>query len=698
MKIFFLILPILFGLVFIFSACTQPSSVPPIIIETQIVDKEVIQTHEVDKVVYVTSTPAPPIIPPDENFPGLIGWEADKDGVIAYYNGSFYVRDGKETCYGFGIYNSPQTLKWYNNEGYLPALVTEFERDNATIQVINFADKVTLNRRDYVVVYSRVAVSNHGKDAVNLAPAPSQGLVALTQTGLTVQPGQTANHDYAVAADRFGKNYRWPSDEDLAAAGGWDEHYTHMKDYWNYRLSGIVNITRLPDERLINAYKAGFIYTHIIRDGDDIHVGENGYDMVFDHDSLGILTTLFTLGDYTYARPLLDALQAQLQYDDARYKNSWVWALYLMKTGDVDFVQKHFNDIKSNTHQIEKDLTGPGGIVKMTNDIDANGYWTIDDAAALFGLTTYQYLTNRLGKANETEWAKRLYDRLLTAVNNTLQQTMNNSGIDYLPCALTEPNDDNRCREPKDANWASMLLFGRWYWEGYLWGADQHGPMLDSINATYTYGFDRLKDILPAHTYGGYPGYSTGYNAGYGRSGLRGTQYRAEAIEDYLFMLDNTQSSPFGWWENIGDPGTTPWEGNHPSNGGGACPHMWGQSFATAGLLDSLIVEKSDGTVLVGRGIPNDWIAEGQVIELSNYPLSNNKRIGIKVEGMSGNQVKLSLTGDMPDGKVVFNLPIFIENIRTSSAGEVDNDSGTVTLDSTTTSVTVEFASSTGSP
>jgi hypothetical protein len=296
-----------------------------------------------------------------------------------------------------------------------------------------------------------------------------------------------------------------------------------------------------------------------------------------------------------------------------------------------------------------------------------------------------------------------IHDQLLIAVNNRLQFTMSSSGVDYLPCALNQPNDENRCRDPKDANWASMLLFGRWYWEGYLWGAKQSGPMLDSIDATYAYGFHRFKGILPAHTYGGYPydvypGYSTGYNAGYGRSALRGIKYRSDAIEDYLFMLENTQSSPFGWWENNGNPGRTPWEGTHPSNGGGSCPHMWGQSFATVGLLDSLIAEKSDGTVLVGRGVPSDWVMAGQVIELSNYPLSNNKRMGINVEGLPDNQVRLSLQGDLPAGKVVFNIPIFMNNILTATVGVVDNGLGIVTLDPGITRVTVKLASSTGSP
>jgi hypothetical protein len=637
-----------------------------------------------------TESPSPSV----ENFPGVIGWEGDRDGVIAYMDGSFYVRDGKDTRYGFGIYEDPKSLKWYNQEGFLPCLVTEFERDNATIKIMNFGDKVTLDGKDYVAVYSRISINNHGSQAIDLAPAPTKGLVALTHHAASIQPGQTISHDYVVAADRFGNQYDWPTDEALAGAGSWDSHFAHMKEYWLARLSGIVNISQLPDERLINAYKAGFIYTHIIRDSNDIHVGENGYDSVFDHDSVGILTTLFTLGDFTYARPLLDALQAHTQYDDARYKNSWVWALYLLKTGDLDTVRNHFDEIKVNTHKIEADLTGPGGIVKMTNDIDANGYWTVDNASALFGLTTYRYLAERLDESSEATWASSLYDQLLTAVNSTLQDTMSSSGIDYLPCALNQPNDQNRCRDPQDANWASMLLFGRWYWEGYLWGAEQSGPMLDSIDATYAYGFQRLKNILPSHTYGGYPGYSTGYNAGYGRSGLRGTQYRTEAIQDYLFMLDNTQSSPFGWWENIEPPAATPWEGIHPGSGGGACPHMWGQSFATAGLLDSLIAEISDGIVLVGRGVPSDWIKQGKVIELSNYPIAGNQRMGIIVEGLAKDQVRLTLTGDRPAGKVVFNLPIFVNNIRTATAGIVDNVLGMVTLDSGISSVTVELTRS----
>ena len=60
-----------------------------------------------------------------------------------------------------------------------------------------------------------------------------------------------------------------------------------------------------------------------------------------------------------------------------------------------------------------------------------------------------------------------------------------------------------------------LASFGRGPWEGYLYGARQDGIMLEKIDATYAWGFKRLEGVLPPHTFGAYPGYSTSYNAGY---------------------------------------------------------------------------------------------------------------------------------------------------------------------------------------
>ena len=62
---------------------------------------------------------------------------------------------------------------------------------------------------------------------------------------------------------------------------------------------------------------------------------------------------------------------------------------------------------------------------------------------------------------------------------------------------MTEPNTDNRCVNAEDANWAAPFLFGRWAWDGYLFGAPLSGPGISLIDATYDYGFARLAGKLP---------------------------------------------------------------------------------------------------------------------------------------------------------------------------------------------------------
>jgi hypothetical protein len=75
---------------------------------------------------------------------GVLGWEGDGDAAIAHIDGSFDVRDGRDLTVRFGI-AAGRSVEWVNDRGYLPALVTRFERDHATVTITNFGDKVTLS-------------------------------------------------------------------------------------------------------------------------------------------------------------------------------------------------------------------------------------------------------------------------------------------------------------------------------------------------------------------------------------------------------------------------------------------------------------------------------------------------------------------------------------------------------------------------
>jgi hypothetical protein len=651
---------------------------------------------------------------------GVIGWAGNSQAVTACLGGSFWVDTSGPnggpgsastaavtgTTYGYGVYDDSPTT-WTNADGYLPALVTTFHRDGATISITNFGDDVRIGGHAYVVIYSRVAVSNPTGAAIAIDPQPSPGLIPLNKAPNVVPPHATVNHDYAVPSDKFGGSYGYPASSALAAAGGYDKHFAPMRAYWNGQLAKIAQITALPDKSLIDAYKTGFVYTQIIRAGDELKTGANGYDKEFSHDVIGILANLFTQGYTAGAHGLLDraryVIGTQTQYDDGVWTYPWIWATYLLKTGDLSFVKAAFAtggpngstepSIKATAHLIAADRTGPGGIMEKTNDIDANGYWTIDNYEALMGLWAYHWLAKQVGSASEASWAASQYSSLLAATNKTLDATISANHLNYLPCSMTEPNTGNRCVNAEDANWAAPFLFGRWAWDGYLFGAPLSGPGISLIDATYRYGFARLAGKLPANTFGGYPTqyYGTAYNAGYGEWGLASQDYRDQGILSYEFMVSNGQSGPYSWWESqqFPNPGS-PWSGTHPEAGNGSSPHAWGMANANLVLLDSLAAQRSDGSLVVGRGVPDSWVRGGQVISLADFPTTGGKHTGLTI-ATSGSTVTLTLSGDKPSGPVLFQLPAFVANIAHASAGTVDNKTGTVTLPPTARSVIVQL-------
>jgi hypothetical protein len=637
-----------------------------------------------------------------------IGWLGNAQGATACLGGSFYVPNGINTEYGFGVYNYTRTT-WTNSGGYLPALVTGFTDDGAKISITNFGDEVTIGGHRYVAIYSRVAVHNPTGRAVTIDPQPTPGLVPLNSASDQVAPGATENHDYVVAEDRFGGTYAWPTASQLAAAGGYDAHFAGMKAFWNAQLAQIAQLT-LPDQQLADAWKAGFIYTQIDRSGNALDTGTNGYHQEYEHDVVGILANLFNEGYFTGAHALLDeadrVVGTNTQYSDGTWVYPWLWAVYVEKTGDTKFLASRFAkpgplgaksqpSIETAAHEIAAARTGPGGIIGETSDIDADGYWTSDNYEALLGLAGYEYVAKAVGNKTEASWAAAQYASLLKAVNTTLSATMTAGHLNYIPCSMLEPNTANRCTNPEDANWAAPGVYFNWAWNAAQLGAPVTAPgggsMADLIDKTLSYGFGRAAGLLPPNTFGGYPGegfYSTAYNAAYGAWGLASDNYRDEGILAYEFMIANDQSGPYAWWEGSTSPSsTTPWAGNHPSYGGGSSPHSWGIAMGDLGLLDSLVSQQANGAIVVGRGVPGSWLTAGRPIAVSRFPAADGRRIGVTITGHR-NKITLSVTGN-PPGPVIFDLPAFAGNIAAASAGTVNKSAGTVTIPASTRSVTV---------
>lgn len=701
----------------------------------------------------------------NEQMTAAFGFEGDKNASLAFLDGSYQIGGSRPEQHGpvapkqlvtFGVTDT-SSIKWTKGEGYLPEFISEYTKNKVDYKIETFANRHTVDNKDYVINYSRITAANRSNE-IMLLPVVSGNLVPLNAAAIntyTVEPGESVVREYAIEADKyeyFDKNvtqFTSLTKEQVAGLGSFEANYSEMKAYWLTRLSKVVDI-RLPNQELANAFKSGYIDTMIIKDDTYLHVGENGYARLFSHDTLGILVNLIQSGDFAHAQDYLKSIPltgginietGQVDsnlYWDTNWKIPWAYAVYLSKTGDASIFDEQMTAddgtsgtvfekrVKFGARTIESDRNADG-IMKKTYAIDSEGNWTIDNYSALTGLTAYEYLTRELYRLkndeyylHEAEWAKARYDDLLAKFTAKLQQTITDKGLDYIPASVVETNDENRMRDSRDANWASMFLFGRWHWDGYLYGAEQpeDNVNLKLLDDTYTYGINRRiqEDTTDSpYNFGGYPHgfYSSAYNAGYGSAALRGEEYRDMGIKAYEFMIENSMSGPFSWWEGINYPvAGSPWaQTNDHLNlqnapgGGGSAQHMWGQSVNSKVLIDSLIAEKiydhnQKIDIIVGRGIPKEWVIDAAgnnnaVASVQNYPALQGGRVGYSVV-RKDNQLVVTFNSDLKQAKIEASeasfsvqLPSMVNNITAVSAGVMDNEKGIVTVPLNTASVTI---------
>lgn len=698
------------------------------------------------------------------------GFEGDKNATLAFLDGSYQIGGTRPMQNGFvatkqivtfGATNT-SGIKWYNAEGYLPVFINEFAKDNMEYKIESFGNKHTVESKDYVINYSRMTVTNHS-DETRLLPVVSVNLVPMNQAAnevYTIKPGETVIREFAIEGDKYeyfdaGKtSFTSLTREQVSKLGTFDSNYSEMKSYWNNRLSTVVDID-LPNKELVNAFKAGYIYNMIIKDGNYLHVGENGYARLYSHDTIGIVVQLIQSGDFTHAREYLESIPltgginietGQVDpnlFWDANWKLPWTYAVYLSKTGDTSlFDEKMKADdgsegtvfdkrVKFGARSIESDRAGDGRIMKETKAIDSLGYWTIDNYSALTGLASYEYIARELYKVKgeasylaEAEWANAQYEDLLAAFTDKLQKTITDKALNYIPASVVQSNDENRMKDSRDANWASMFLFGRWLWDGYLYGANQpeDNINLTMLDDTYTYGMDRRVNegtTDSPYNFGGYPHgfYSSAYNAGYGSSALRGEKYRDMGIKAYEFMIENSMSGPFSWWEGVAYPTaeSSPWTATNDElgvrntpGGGGSAQHMWGQAVNSKVLVDSLITERiydqnTKYEIIVGRGIPKEWVTDADknnnvIANVQNYPAFQGGRVGYNVV-RKANQLVFTFTtrleqakADMSNAQISVQLPSMVNNILESSKGVVDNAKGIVTVPLSTKTLAITLS------
>ena len=114
------------------------------------------------------------------------------------------------------------------------------------------------------------------------------------------------------------------------------------------------------------------------------------------------------------------------------------------------------------------------------------------------GLAAYRYLAAAPRGHDRGDMGDRAVRQPVGRDQRTLDATISRYHLDYLPCSMVAAQlRRTGAGNPEDANWAAPFLFGRWAWDGSLFGATLSGPGIDLIDSTYAYGFARLPASSP---------------------------------------------------------------------------------------------------------------------------------------------------------------------------------------------------------
>ncbi|HRA05688.1 MAG TPA: hypothetical protein PKV13_03615 [Propionicimonas sp.] len=619
-------------------------------------------------------------------------------------------------------------IQWGLRDGYQPCPVSVWTAGPLELHVQHFAvrnpdDTTTL-------VYSSVRVTNTGAEPVaarlliNASPKVHVPLVADPTTAETssmayemnLNPGQATTVEFASHATG-----EWLGPDAMASLGGFEENYARMAEGWNDRIESLAHPVRLPHQGIAEMYKAIqiLLWGCMVRLGDDYEIRAGvlnpgrleSYDRTFPHDVPNYVDQFMREGDYELGKQILASKYYRvlnssdiadwdgLNYMDTIGKFLLPYAQYLQNTGDVAFFDADLRDFLAraarNIHacRVFGDPEHEGLMRKgedFENWSDDGDFLLCDNWAALHGLQAYRYITTRLDLPEEVAWVEAEIDSLNDALNAALDRTRERRGIDHYLGAF---DDLTYLRYTRGSFYSWVAYAGAlstFPWGASLKGFDRGGTWKDKFDASIAHVLhERDRRVIPDGSWGAWWShvtYGSTYNAAAGLQCLASDVYRTESLKNVQFLYDN-QCAPFQWSEAFEFKGRDQWVGMYLPQESYGNYESWGTSFSKQAILQACASVHVDGTVTIGRGVPDAWLRAGEVIEWRNVNVNDGRLLHFTITS-AGDQVTLELAGDVPFGPVLLDLPAMAGNVASATAGSV-LDSGVVRLEPSERSVTL---------
>lgn len=459
------------------------------------------------------------------------------------------------------------------------------------------------------------------------------------------------------------------------------EKFVETETFWETEVANID--IKLPGsaQKIVDVLKSNLAYILINRDGPAIQPGSRTYERSWIRDGSLTSTALLRTGNFDEVREYLDWF-ATYQYPDGKIPcavdhrgpdpvpehdshGEFIYAVmeYFRFTGDTTWLRGKFENVKkaigymeSLRNQRKTAEYTTGGADKrafyglLMPSISHEGYATPVHSYwdNFFGVRGYKDATSIAGILGEKELEKHwavARDDFRAALNASLKLAMVNKNIDFIP----------GCAEKGDFDATSTTI-----------GLDPAGeldnipqPQLNNTFQKYYQFFqERQKDAIPWSNYTPYE------NRIIGSFIYLGQKERAHEL--LRFFLKDLHPLPWNHWAEV------VWR--EPSTGKyiGDMPHTWcGSDFMRSVFTFFAFERESDGAVVLGAGIPEEWLHEGvEVRRLATH--YGWLSYVMKQEGDSVN-VRLSEGLRIPPGGIIVKSPRSMPLMAVSINGKPSN-------------------------
>jgi len=427
-----------------------------------------------------------------------------------------------------------------------------------------------------------------------------------------------------------------------------DEYLEKVIAFWEGIFERGIDIS-LPEEKVVNTFKANLVYDLIARDKVDSFyiqkVNEFQYDAFWLRDASYIVRMYDLSGYHDIARQCLEFFPRWQQPDgnfvsqggqyDGWGQTLWAFGQHYRMTRDSKFGEKVFPSVQRAVAWLQKARasdplrlvpgTTPGDNEDITGHVTGHNLW------ALAGLKNAIAMADGLNRDRDAALFRKEYDDLLGALLRRLKVVTKNTG-GYIPPGLDSLGGQD---------WGNMLSV---YPEIIL---DPFDPMvtatLRATRAKYQEGIMSYGDGRWLHHYLTMKNTETEV--------IRGDQQ--QAIEELYALLVHTSATHAGFEFSILPWGTRDFGMN-------LSPHGWfGAKFRA--LLRNMLVREQDGQLHLLSCVSPEWIQEGKAISVHRAPTLFGQ-VNFELMGVPGGAaLTLENKYNEKPRELVLHLPWFVE-------------------------------------